>query len=63
MGLCADSELRDYQIHSTLKSFKISCYTGSFSLVALMMMASAAGVFYGSSVMRRYRSYISIDNL
>ena len=62
-GLCADSELKDYQIHSTLKSFDINCYQGTFSLVGIMMFVSGAAIQYSAQVIKKYRGYISIDNL
>ena len=62
-GLCEDTELKDYQIHSTLKSFQIKCATGTFSLTGLMMIISSAFIYFASQTMKKYRAYISIDNL
>ena len=53
----------DYPIHSTMKSYEIKCYTGLFSLTGLMMLANSVGVYLISLVMKKYRNYISIDNL
>lgn len=62
-ALCDDSMPYDYPIHSTMKSYEMKCYTGLFSLTGLMMLISSGGVYLGSIVMKRYRNYISIDNL
>lgn len=62
-GLCEDTELKDYQIHSTLKSFQINCYTNTFSLTGVFMLISSAGIYWTSQVMKKYRNYISIDTL
>lgn len=62
-GLCVDTDLKDYHIHSTLKSFDINCYTGTFSMTGLMMIGCSGGIYYASTVMKKYRAYISIDSL
>ena len=62
-GLCVDTDLKDYKIHSTLKSFDIKCYTGTFNLTGLMSIICAGGIYVTSNVMKKYRSYISIDSL
>ena len=62
-ALCDDNMPYDYPIHSTMKSYEMKCYTGLFSLTGLMMIISSVGVYLISIVMKRYRNYISIDNL
>lgn len=62
-ALCDDQMPYDYPIHSTMKSYEMKCYTGLFSLTGLMMIANSIGVYIISLVMKRYRNYISIDNL
>lgn len=62
-GLCVDTDLKDYHIHSTLKSFDINCFTGTFSLTGVMMILSSAGMYFAGTVMKKYRAYISIDSL
>ena len=62
-ALCDDNMPYDYPIHSTMKSYEMKCYTGLFSLTGMMMLISSGGVYLISVVMKRYRNYISIDNL
>ena len=62
-GLCQDTDLLDYKIHSTMQSFQIKCYTSLFQLTGFMTLLSAFGIYYTTIIMKKYRSYISIDNL
>ena len=62
-ALCDDNMPYDYPIHSTMKTYDIKCYTGLFSLTGLMIIVSSLGVYLIQLVMKKYRNYISIDNL
>lgn len=62
-ALCDDSIPNEYPIHSTMKSYEIKCNTGLFSVTGILMILSSIGIYLISNVMKRYRNYISIDNL
>jgi len=62
-GLCIDPELKDLQIHSTLKSFNSKCSTGIFGLVGCLMIISSLGMWLTAAKMKEYRKFISIDSL
>lgn len=61
--LCIDTDIKDYPIHSTLKSLEVKCSTTLFSITGTFMIISSAGIYLVSTVMKKYRAYISIDNL
>jgi len=62
-GLCFDPELKDYQVHSSLRSFVSKCSTGIFTLTGLMMIISSVGIWVTAQRMKKFRKFISIDNL
>ena len=61
--LCVDTDIKDYPIHSTLKSLEVKCSTSLFSITGTFMIISSMGIYIVSNVMKKYRAYISIDHL
>ena len=62
-SMCSDASASDFRIHTTLKSFQSTCSVNSFSLVGILMIVAALGMYLTSERMSQYKRFISIDNL